>query len=74
MKFCIGCQSDAPFSDFLVYSQRHPEGLESDYCSECRVACEVCGDYIGACGGCEPEPNDTPDNMYTLGLESRGAA
>lgn len=44
-KPCKGCGEDCEIEAFLHKNQ------ETDYCPECRKKCEVCGDWIGACGG-----------------------
>jgi hypothetical protein len=67
-KACKGCGEDCEIESFIR------NNYEEAYCRECRVGCDVCGDWIGECGGCEPIRDETQDNMYTLGLEPRGAA
>jgi len=43
-KACSGCGQDEPIEAFIRNNQ------ETDYCSECRKVCAVCGDWVGICG------------------------
>jgi len=49
-KACSGCGDDCDIDEFIHHLPLLKEMVESDYCSECRKVCAVCGDWVGVCG------------------------